>query len=299
MKHVKFTTQTRTDIVFDVLNHLFLAIVILIILYPLYFVVIASFSNPDYVNAGLVTVVPRDVTLLGYQLIFADARIWTGYGNTIIYAAGLGLLGSAMTLLAAFALSRRDLPGRTGIMVFFVITMYFQGGLIPTYLVIRTLGLVNTRAVMVLFNSFVVFYVIIARTFYEHTIPEELYDAARIDGCSIAGFYFRIALPLSKAIVAVILLYYVIMEWNSFFKGLVYLREPKYYPLQLVLREILVQSEQVEADMADLSSIADRDRAADLVRYGVIFVASVPMLVLYPFLQRYFVQGVMIGAIKG
>jgi len=184
-------------------------------------------------------------------------------------------------------------------MFIFIFSMYFGGGLIPTYLVVKQLGLVDNPLVMVIMGSLNIFNLIISRTFFESTIPAELHEAAKIDGCSDFQFFIKVALPVSQAIVAVMCIYFAVAQWNSYFTALIYLNSSEWYPLQLILREILVQTQQMASSIQDIDTLGDRDKIASLVRFGVIIVSSVPMLILYPFLQKYFVQGVMIGSIKG
>ncbi len=292
-------TRTRGDAVFDVVNGTLMAVTMVLILYPLYFVVIASISNPDQVNAGRVWFIPRDITLDGYRRIMNNRTIWTGYGNTIIYAvAGTGI-NLLLTIPAAYALSRRDFMGRDFFMVLFTFTMFFAGGLIPLYLLVRSLGMLNTRWAMVLPNAVLVWNLIVARTFFQNSIPNELLEAARMDGCTNRRFFVSVVLPLSPALLAVMVLFYAVGHWNSFFHALVFLRSERLYPLQLVLRDILLAAQMQETMLDDVRAAREQMRIADSIRYGSIIVASLPVLILYPFLQRYFVQGVMIGAIKG
>lgn len=292
-------TRTRGDVVFDTVNVALLTIAMLMILYPLYFVVIASFSDPDAVASGRVVLWPRDITFDGYRRIINNRTIWTGYGNTIIYTVVGTAINLATTIPAAYALSRRDFVGRDFFMMLFAFTMFFAGGLIPLYLLVRSLGMLNTRWAMVLPNAVLVWNLIVARTFFQHSIPNELLEAARMDGCTNRRFFVSVVLPLSPALLAVMVLFYAVGHWNAFFHALVFLRSERLYPLQLVLRDILLAAQAQESMMEDARAAQDQMRIADSIRYGSIIVASAPVLILYPFLQRYFVQGVMIGAIKG
>lgn len=296
----KRVQRTRSDLLFDIGNVSFLLIASLLVLYPLYFVVIASISNPDAVNNGRVLLRPIGTNLEGYRFIFHDRRIWTGYRNTIIYTGFGTLLDVVVTVLAGYALSRKDMVGRNIIMVFFMITMYFNGGLIPFYLVVRALGLYNTRYVMIILGATSVFRIIITRTYFASTIPDELLESAVMDGCSNQRFFGQIVLPLSKPILAVMALYFAVDHWNQFFQALIFLARAELYPLQLVLREILIQSEAISQSVdLDITEMGVAEQLAEMVKYGVIIVSSVPVLLMYPFVQRYFVKGVMIGAIKG
>ncbi len=288
------------DFWFDIVVTILLVLICGVVLYPLYFTVIASVSDPLAVTSGQVLLHPVGVNFKSYQVIFEDARIWSGYGNTIRYTFFGSLIGLALTVPAGYALSRKDLAGRRIIQKLMVFTMYFQGGLIPTYLVVQKLHLINTPYVLMLLGSFTVFNLIIARSFFETTIPLELQEAAEIDGCNQLRFFVSIVLPLSKAIVAVVALYYVVGHWNSFFNALIYVSEEKFYPLQLILRDLLLSSQMLIADgMSDPDTIREMETIALSIKYGIIIVASVPVLMIYPFLQKYFVKGVMIGSVKG
>lgn len=291
--------KTKGDILFDVLNYTFLTIGMLLILYPLYFVLIASFSDPNLIYSGDVWLLPKGFTLDGYERIFADRQIWLGYGNSLLYAIVGTAISVAVTLMAAYPLARKDLIGRNAVMWFFVFTMFFGGGLIPTYLLIKDLSMINTIWALVVPGAGSVFNIIIVRTFFQSTIPDEMREAAFIDGCSNTRFFLRMVLPLSKPIIAVMVLYHVVGFWNGFFDAMIYLNEESKYPLQLVLRNILVQNQVNSSMMIDVESYAAKLRVTELIKYGVIIIASLPLLILYPFLQRYFVKGVMIGSIKG
>lgn len=290
--------RSLDDMIFDIFNYCILASALLLVLYPLYFIAIASFSDPIGVYEGKVWIWPIDATLEGYVRIFTDQRIWRGYGNSFFYTVTGTLINLLFTLPAAYACSRKDLGCRKLFMLYITFTMYFSGGLIPTFLLVKSLGMYNSIWAMLLPGAISVFNLIIAKTFFESTIPEELREAAQLDGCSDFRFFGSIVLPLSTALISIMVLYYGIAHWNAFFDALIYLKSEKLFPLQLLLREILVQSDT--ADMSgDLVSVAKQQRASDLIKYGMIIVASLPMLVLYPFLQKHFVKGVMIGAIKG
>ena len=290
-----------SDRVFNVFSIVILTFTLIVVFYPLYFLVIASISNPDAIYSGEVWLLPKDPTFEGYRRIFADDSILTGYRNSAIYTAVGTAISVTLTLTAGYALSRKDLVGRNFFMLFFVITMFFDGGLIPRYLIVRDLGMLNTIWAMVLPNAVGVWNLIIARTFFQITIPDELREAASIDGASNIQFFVRVVLPLSTPIIAVMVLIHAVGNWNSFFDALIFITREDMYPLQLVLRNILTQSD-VTANAAMLSGVtsyADQQRVTELIKYGMIIVASVPLIILYPFLQRYFVKGMMIGAIKG
>jgi len=287
------------DKIFDIFSIVIMCGVSLIVLYPLYFIIIASFSDPDAVNTGSVVFFPKGFTIAGYKRLFTDARIWIGYRNTIYYTVFGTSLNVSLTLMSGYALSRKDFIGRNIIMALFVFTMYFNGGLIPTYILVKNLGLLNTPLVMILVGAVSVWHIIITRTYFQAAIPQELLDAASIDGCSNGRFFFQIVLPLSNAIIAVLVVYFAVHHWNSFFNALIFLSERKLYPLQLILRQILIQSQMIVEDLTNIADGAIQERYAELIKYGVIIVSSVPVLILYPFVQKHFVKGVMIGSVKG
>jgi len=292
---------SREDKIFDIINYIVLGLISLLVLYPLYFMVIASFSSPEAINSGQIVLLPRGVTLDGYKRLMQDSNIWIGYRNTIIYTICATILNIIVTVSAAFALAHRDLVGKQFFMGYFVFTMYFSGGMIPLYIVVNKIGLYNNPLVLIILGAVSVYNLIIARTFFQSTLPQELYDAAAIDGCGTFRFFIQIAVPLSKAIIAVLVVFYGVAHWNEFFNALMYISNKEYYPLQLVLREILLQSRMVEqvATEAALIDLQERQRYAELIKYGVIVVSSLPILAVYPFAQKYFVKGVMIGSVKG
>ncbi|WP_082415906.1 carbohydrate ABC transporter permease [Numidum massiliense] len=296
--------ESRSDRLFKIANYTFLTVVLAIVLYPLIYVVSASISNPAFVNSGQMWLFPKDIMWEGYVRVFENKQIWIGYRNTIFYT----LLGTTINLLvtipAAYALSRRDLVGRNWIMGMFVFTMFFSGGLIPTYLLVKNMGMVNTIWAMVLPNAAAVWNIIICRTFFQSTIPRELEEAATIDGCSTVKMFLKIILPLSKPIIVVMALFYGVGHWNSYFNALIYLSDQNLYPLQLVLRQILVL-QQMDAETtggavgAVATAMANKAEIAAIIKYAVMIVSTLPVIIVYPFLQRYFVKGVMIGSIKG
>ena len=290
--------QTGMDRVFDVMNYIILTICFLMVAYPLYFVVIASISDPVDVNAGRVILYPIRATLDGYKRILEYKSFFTGYRNTLMYT-GLGtFVNMVLTLPAAYALSRKDLVGRNFFMMMITFTMIFSAGLMPTFLQVRDLNLIDTVWAMVLPGAVSTWNLIVARTFFQQTIPEDLLEAAQLDGATNAQFFTQIVLPLSKSIIAVLILFYAVGHWNSYSNALYYIRTAEKYPLQLVLRSILFENSM--GDMVeDASNLAAQQRLGDLIKYGIIIASSLPLLILYPFLQRYFIQGVMIGAVKG
>ena len=292
--------RAKGDLVFDTINTLLLVLVMLVVLYPLYFIVIASFSDPLEVLSGHVVFFPKKVSLEAYKMVFRDAQILTGYRNTIFYT----LLGTAvniiLTVLAAYPLSRRDLAGRKFFTVMLAVTMFFSGGLIPTYLMVsNTLHLLDTIWAMILPGAISVWNVIIVRTYFQTSIPQELSEAAMVDGCSDFMLLTKVILPLSMPVLAVMVLFYGVAHWNSFFNALIYLNDKAFYPLQLILRSILVQNTMSEDMLAEVDSLANRQVMAETIKYALIVVASAPIIAVYPFLQKYFVKGIMVGAIKG
>lgn len=284
----------------DIVIGILIALILLAVTYPLWFIVIASFSDPRAVATGQVTLLPQGPRLDGYELILADSRIWSGYRNTILYAVLGTAVNLVVTLPAAFAMSRREFRPRRIIMFLFAFTMFFGGGLIPSFLLIKQLGLLNTMWVFILPGAFSVFNMIIARSFFESSIPEELHDAAQLDGLSYFGYFSRVVLPLSSAIIAVIGLYYFVGHWNDFFTGLIYIRNQELLPLQNILQQILMANQSAAGAGGSAGQTSGQAQEfADQIKFGVIIVSTLPLLVLYPMLQKYFNKGVMIGAVKG
>ena len=295
-----FMKQTLGDKIFDIVNITIMALLVVIFLWPLIFVVSASVSDPSAVLLGKVWLLPVGFNLDGYKAILDYKNIWIGYRNTLIYTVLGTLLNLAMTVCAAYPLSRKDFVPRNFFMGMFMFTMYFSGGLIPTYLVVVKLGILDTIWAMILPGAVSIFYVIIMRTYFQTSIPKTLYEAAELDGANSVQILWRIVLPLSAPILAVLGLYYAVGHWNDYFTALVYMTSPEKYPLQMFLRDILIQN-QVDINMIGLSPAeAEAKRMlAQTLKYGVIVVASVPVLCLYPFVQKYFVKGVMVGSLKG
>lgn len=273
-------------------------IVFLFILYPLWFVVIASISNSNLVNLGQVTLWPKDIRWYGYQQVFQDARIWKGYLNTIYYVLIGTTLNMVVTMPAAYALSRRRFKTRNAIMFYFVFTMFFNGGLIPTYMTVSSLNLISTKTILVIFVAVNTYNLIIARTFIENSIPEDLYEAAMLDGCSHFTYFMKVVMPLSKAVNSVLILYYAVYHWNDYFNALVYNNKEDNSPLQIVLREILLLNQAYANGNGGVQGGYGQS-SADQVKYAVIIVSTLPILCVYPFVQKYFEKGVMIGAVKG
>lgn len=289
----------KSDLIFDIVNYLVLGFVFLIVFYPLYFVFIASISNPALANSGQVWFYPKDITLTGYEQIFKDDSIITGYINSFKITILGVIINLLFTIPAAYALSRQNLTGRKIFMLMIVFTMFFNGGMIPTYLLVNDLHLYNTIWSLVLPGAIVPFNLIIARTFFESTIPGELIEAAKIDGCDEFKTFFSIVLPLSGSLIAIMILFYGVAHWNSYFNALIYIRSKDLQPLQLVLRNILILNQVSQDMLGDVIQAAKKMEAAAQIQYGAIIISSLPLLILYPFLQKYFVKGAMIGAVKG
>ncbi len=300
--------RSRVDLVFDTVNVFFVLIILLVVLYPLYFTLIASFSDPTQVALGNTALLIRNFTLEPYMNIYKNSDIWLGYRNTVFYTLFGTFWNLVLTLPTAYVLSKRELPGRSAISWYFLFTMYFGGGLIPSYLLVNQLGLINRPYTIVILGGLSIYNMIVSRIFFQNTIPGELYEAARIDGASDFRQFFLIALPLSAPIIAVIALYYGVGRWNDYFTALIYLNDSKYAPLQIVLRTILIQNKGMSSMLTQEQLAADEElrryyerlqHMAEGMKYSVIYIASAPLLIAYPFVQKYFVKGVMIGSLKG
>ncbi|MBX3082598.1 MAG: carbohydrate ABC transporter permease [Anaerolineae bacterium] len=291
--------DTRGDRVFMAINLIFLLAILIIILYPLIYTLSASFSAPSAVITGKVTLFPVDFTLVGYQKIFEYPTLIKGMLNSLFYTVVGSSISVVLTLLAAYPLTRKDLPGRRFLTILFFFPMLFSGGLIPFYLVVRDLGMVNTRWALIIPTALSVWNLIITISFLRASIPDELWEAAQLDGCSDIGYLLRIVLPLAKSILAVLFLVYAVAQWNQYFLSLVTQTNPDLAPLQIVLRNILILNKIDLGMLADVQRMADQQALQEQLKFSSIVVASVPVLMLYPFVQRYFVQGLTIGAIKG
>lgn len=291
---------------FDLCNTIFMLLVLGITIYPLYYTVIASFSEASAVATGLVVWKPAGFTLDAYKQVFAYKQIWTGYLNTIIYTVLGTVFNMVLTIPAAYVLSKKYLPFRNVLMTLFLITMYFGGGMIPTYLLFKNLGLINTRMSMVIVWGVSIYNLIVSRVYFSNSISESLYEAADMDGASEFRKFFSIAIPLAKPILAVMVLYYAVGHWNNYFDALLYITERELEPLQLVLRKVLLLNQNALNDVLlkgsmeaeELLDSAKRAYAAYTMKYAMVFIGSAPLLIAYPFVQKYFVKGVMIGAVK-
>lgn len=285
--------KTKGDRIFDIVISIVSALIIIAVAYPLYFIIIASFSQPDAVQNGRVLLYPVDCTLDAYRAVFSNNDVWIGYRNTIFYTVSSTFLSLLFTLPAAYALSRKDFPFAKGLSIFFLIAMYFNGGMVPTYMIINKLGLLNTVWVMIIPTCVNVFHLVIARTFFSNTIHPSLLEAAQLEGCSDFHFFMQIVLPLSKAIIAVIALYTAVGVWNSYMSAMLYITDQDKYPLQIVLRKILLDQTNEGGNAMETL------RKAELLKYGLIIVSTLPIMCAYPFIQKYFTQGVMLGSVKG
>jgi putative aldouronate transport system permease protein len=294
-------TFVKSDRFFDVINIFLLSLMMLIVAYPLILVVSSSFSDPFEVLMGRVWLLPKKISVAGYQLILERKELWIGYRNTIFYAVFGTAVNLFLTVITAYPLSQKEFYIRKPLMLIYSFTMYFGGGLIPTYFLVKNLGMLDSVWSMIIPGAVSIWNVIIARTFFQSSIPGELKEACLLDGCSEIQYLVKVVLPLSAPILAVLLLFYVVGHWNEYFSAMIYLKSRDKFPLQLFLREILVLS-QMEKEMAsgmDAASAAEKLKLGEAIKYGVIIVSSLPVLVLYPFLQRFFVKGIMVGSLKG
>ncbi len=297
--NVKFKNQSTGDKIFIVSVYAILSLILVIVLYPLIYVVSASFSDPQAVISGKVVLWPVDVTLRGYQAVFKNPKILTGFANSLFYMFVGTAINLVMTMLCAYPLSRKEFTARNKIAALFVFTMYFSGGLVPNYMIVSKLGLINTRWAMLIPTAMSTYNMIIARTYMVNSIPDELYEAAQLDGCSPFKYLLKVIVPLSKPIIAVLALYYGIAKWNNYFDAMLYLNDSSKWPITMVLREILIQNQIDPTMLTDASALSKLQGMTELLKYSVIVVASVPVLMIYPFVQKYFVKGVTIGAVKG
>lgn len=291
----------RSDRVFDIVNVLFMVVMLIIFVWPLWFVVIASVSDPNEIWNGNVLLLPKGFTMIAYEALADYSMIWTGYRNTIIYTVVGTLVNLVMTVCAAYPLSRKDFMPRNFFMVMFMITMYFGGGLIPTYLVVSNLNLINTPWAMIIPGACSIYNVIIMRTYFINSIPHSLQEAAELDGANAFQFLIKVVLPLSKPIIAVVALYYAVGHWNDFYTALLYINDQDLLPLQSFLRDILMSNKMSLNNMQGLDAAAAEAKMqlSQTLKYSVIIISTVPVLCVYPFIQKYFVKGIMIGSVKG
>lgn len=296
MKHKKITQ----DKVVYFINYIMLTVLLVMVLYPLIYIVSCSFSSGDALMSGKVKLFPVDLTLQSYQAVFKYQSIWTGYRNAIIYAIVGTVISMVLTLFAAYPLSRSDFRGKKIFTIIILFTMMFSGGLIPTYLLVKNLGLMDSIWAVVLPGAVNAYNIIVARTFFANTIPKELQEAAEMDGCSDFRFFIKIVIPLSAPIIAVLSLWVIVGLWNSYFGPMIYLNSQEKYPLQLVLRRILLLSQvNLNQSSIDPETIRKNQYLSEMLKYGTIIISTLPLMVIYPFVQKYFVKGVMIGSVKG
>lgn len=285
-----------TDRLFRLANAILLTTIVAIVLVPLIYIVASSFSSPQAVLGGRVWLWPVEFTTRGYDVALGNPRVLSGFLNSLFYTFVGTAVSVVMTVLIAYPLSRPDLAGRRIIFALLIFTMLFQGGLIPTFLVVKSLGMLDTRWALIIPNALGVWQVLIATAYFKETIPAELYQAAKVDGASEVQYLIRVALPLSKPMLAVIALMYGIGQWNSYFDALLYLRDPKLYPLQLVLRDILILNQQPGSDVLGM---VERQQLAQLLKFSLVVISTVPVLLIYPFVAKYFAKGMMVGSVKG
>lgn len=293
---------TKNDVLFNIFNYLFIFLAVVITLYPLIYVLSASISNPNKVNSGEMWLWPIDITFAGYKRVFRDPEIWTGYANTIFYTIFGTLINLAITLPGAYALAKKNLPLRKFFSFLILFTMFFGGGLIPLYMLVNNLHLLDTIWAVVLPVGASAYNLVITRTFMETTIPIGLEEAAEIDGCSPFMIFFKLVLPLSAPIIAVMALFYGVGHWNSYFNEMIFLSDRSKFPLQVILRELIVTTQINSSNTitnTEAQTLAEQQQLAGIIKYAVMIVATLPIIVVYPFLQRFFVKGVMIGSIKG
>lgn len=299
MKESKFRYMSLGDKIFTLVVYIFLSIILVIILYPLIYVVAASFSDPQAVISGRVVLWPVEPTLRGYKAVFQNHNILTGFMNSFIYLVVGVALNLVMTMLCAYPLSRKEFRARGFISLFFVFTMYFSGGMVPTYILVNNLGLLNTRWAMIIPTAMSTYNMIICRTYIVNSIPDELYEASQVDGCTPFKYMMKVILPLSKPILAVLVLYYGVAKWNDYFNALLYLYRQDLQPLTIVMRDILIMSQVDMTKVTDASAVSKLQGMSELLKYSTMVVASVPVMLLYPLIQKHLVKGVMIGAVKG
>ncbi|MDQ0920956.1 carbohydrate ABC transporter permease [Paenibacillus sp. V4I5] len=285
------------DKLFLISIYVILSLLLVIVLYPLIYIFSSSFSSPSAVTSGRVWLWPVEFSIKGYATLIENPKIVTGYANSLFYTAAGTIISVMLTIMIAYPLSRKTLFGRNLLMMLITFTLLFSGGLIPTYLVVKQMGLIDTRWALLIPNAIWVWQVIIARTFFQSSIPDELIDSSEIDGCSDLRFMWSVVVPLSKPIIAVLFLMYAVGQWNSYFDALIYLKTANLFPLQLILRSIIILNNSSNA--TDALKQVERQQLAELLKYSLIVVATLPVLVIYPFVQRYFVQGMLVGSVKG
>lgn len=299
IKKSKFRQMSTGDRVFTIVNYSLLMLVLIIELYPLVYVVAASFSDPQAVVSGKVFLFPVNPTLKGYAAVFKNKKILTGFSNSIFYLIVGTVLNLVMTMLCAYPLSRKEFRARGFLSMFFVFTMYFSGGMVPAYILVNKLGMINTRWSMIIPMAMSTYNMIICRTYIVNSIPDELYEASQMDGCTPFRYMLSVVVPLSKPILAVLTLYYGVVRWNDYFNAMLYLYKDNLQPLTIVMKEILIMSQVDMTQVTDASAVSKLQGMSELLKYSTIVVASLPVMLLYPLIQKHLVKGVMIGAVKG
>ena len=292
--------KVSQDKVVYTVNYIMLALLLLIVLYPIIYIISCSFSSGNALMAGKVRLLPVEFTLDSYKAVFKYQSIWSGYLNSIIYTVAGTVLSVVLTLLAAYPLSREDFRGRKWFMRLILFTMMFSGGLIPSYLLVKNMGLLNSIWAIILPGAVSAYNIIVARTYFSQNIPKELLEAAEMDGCSDFRFFSQIVVPLSAPIIAVLSLWVAVSLWNSYFGPMIYMNSEEKYPLQLILRKILLMSQvNFSSSNVDPATIANNQYLSEMLKYGTIIISTLPLMVIYPFVQKYFVKGVMVGSVKG
>ena len=299
MEHIKFRYMSTGEKIFTIVDYLLLTFVLVVIAYPIIYIVSASFSSPEAVIAGKVVLWPVDVTLRGYKAVFNNPKIMIGFRNSIFYTVVGTLINIIMTMFCAFPLSRKEFTARNKLSAYFVFTMYFSGGLVPTYILVMKLGLITSPWAMIIPTAMSTYNMIIARTYMVNSIPDELYEATEIDGGTPWQYFIKIVWPLCKPIIAVLVLYYGVAKWNDYYNAMIFLKKDSLQPLTIVMRDILIQNQVDPTMLTDARQASELAGLTQLLKYSTIVVASLPVLIMYPFVQKYFVKGVMIGAVKG
>lgn len=298
MKRSKRLIETRSDQIFNIFNTVFLSLVFIVTIYPIIYVVSASFSDSKALFSGKVFLWPVGFTFDGYKAVLQYSKVWVGFRNSLFYTSVGTMINLVVTVLAAYPLSRKDLFGRSKLIVFFAFTIWFSGGIIPTFLLVKNLNIYNTIWAMLLPSALSVYNMLITKTYFENNIPNELLESAQMDGCNDFTFLIKIVIPLSKPVLAVITLFYIVSNWNTFFNALIYLSSESLYPIQLVLREVLMMSSTSEIS-ANMELQSKSEFMAELLKYSMIVISSIPVIIIYPFVQKFFVKGMMIGSVKG
>lgn len=290
--------STGGDKVFNIVVSILMVIFALVAIYPLYYTIIASISNPAYITSGQVVLLPKGLTTVAYKALFEEKEIWIGYRNSLIYVFSFTLLSLAVTLPTAYALSRSYLPFGTGLFIIFTFTMYFTGGTIPTYLMINTLGLVDSPWVLILPHGVSAFNMVICRNYFNDNIPESLYESARIDGANLFQYFFRFVVPLSKPIISVLALYFSIAKWNEYLNPMIYIQSRSKQTLQVLVRDITANLDNGMAETMDPETVSELQQRKQLLKFAVVIVTALPLMLLYPLVQRYLISGMMVGAVK-